>query len=130
MGNKCALSRLGRRGWCGKGSWYPSRRQLCVNIREHHTYLVVKRSLVNFIAGTWVTNDNNIIVRSQAVLALDLLVASIVAAVGTTDPDIDVSSAAVVEVIGTLLAVVLICFNQRHLQVLFPGLIVENGTYI
>jgi len=71
-------------------------------------YLVVERSGINGVVGGWVAENDNVTVWGKRILAVDLLLSSIVGWSTSTVPGIDVAFAAVVEVIGALLAIVLI----------------------
>ena len=69
---------------------------------------MVKRSSINLVVVCWLTDDDNLVIGGEAVLAVDLLLATTLS--GRASPDIDVLVSTVVEVIGALLAEVLICF--------------------
>jgi len=69
---------------------------------------VVKRSGINGVVVGWVADNDNVAIWDKRILAVDLLLSSIVGWSTSTSPNIDVAFPAVVEVIGALLAIVLI----------------------
>ncbi len=71
---------------------------------------MVKRRGINSVATVWAADDNHAAARSEAVLAVDLLLAAVDCR--RLSPDVDLALAGLV-VVGALLAVVLV-WNHQH----------------
>ncbi len=66
---------------------------------------MVKRRSINSVATVWAADDNHAAARSEAVLAVDLLLAAVDC--GRPSPDVDIALVGLV-IVGALLAIVLI----------------------
>ena len=70
------------------------------------TYLVVKRRSINSIAAVWAKDNHNIATRGQTIFAINLFLSTTRSR--RPSPDINVSLARIVVVVGAFLAIILI----------------------